>query len=328
MLAERAFGFVGLGITFWMIFRLGPSRIWSNLHLVSWGFVVFTALKGMEFLFESYAWMLIGSKPGEKIPFCQAFKSIIEGNALNYITLTRMGGEPLKAMAFREKMGLARSAASAIVLKFCNLLGFWLVISGGFVLALFSTDLTLGIKFRIGVGIGLVTVFIASASLLQRVGIFSPISWILKKFEAQAEWMREHILHLSRLDEHVFETYRSGPWRISVSVLLCALVWVEELFFIWLVLKFLHMGEAWSTAAIAGTIALLLNQLLFFIPWRAGSQEGTMVLSFTLLGLSEPAGLSIAILKRFRELIWVFAGLIFFALETLKSPEKASTQNS
>ncbi len=325
LLSERAFGVFGLGLSVWMVYRLGPERISANLHLINWGFFVLAALKGTEFVFEALAWKLITSRPDAKISFWQSFKTILEGNALNYITLTRMGGEPLKAIAFREKLGLARSAASAIVLKFCVLLGFWLVISGGFVLALFSTDLTLGIKFRIGVGIGLVTLFIASASWLQSIGFFIPFSWLLKKFESQTEWMQEHVLRLSSLDEEVFDTYRSGRFRISLSVILCALVWVEELFFIWLVLQFLHISESWATAAITGTIALLLNHLLFFIPWRAGTQEGTMVLSFTILGLSEPAGLSIAILKRLRELLWVFAGLIFFALETLKSPLRTGT---
>ncbi|MBI3012019.1 MAG: hypothetical protein HYY63_00150 [Elusimicrobia bacterium] len=40
-----------------------------------------------------------------------------------------------------------------------------------------------------------------------------------------------------------------------------------------------------------------------------------MVLTFTILGLSEPLGLSLAILRRMRELVLVFLGLILFSLE-------------
>ena len=129
------------------------------------------------------------------------------------------------------------------------------------------------------------------------------------------------------MDEHILETYRSRPWRVSGAVLLCSLVWVEEIFFIWLGFHFLRLEEGWATVVIAGTISLLLNRALFFVPWHAGSQEGAMVLAFTILGLSEPVGFSIAILKRFRELLWVFLGLSFFAIETLKNPRLANVQN-
>ena len=142
--------------------------------------------------------------------------------------------------------------------------------------------------------------------ILKLIGIIETDIEILKKFESQTEWLKDHVLRLTRLDDQVIETYSSRPFRISVSVILCALVWVEELFFIWLGLRFLHLDVSWFTAAILGTMALLLNHLLFFVPWRAGTQEGTMVLAFTFLNLSEPAGLSIAILKRLRELLWVF----------------------
>lgn len=320
ILLERGFGILGILITLWMIMRLGPSRIASNLQRVGWGFFVLAAFKGVQYLLETVAWKLVAREGGLKIPFWFAFKIILEGNSLNYITLTRMGGEPLKAVAFRERMGLARSAASVIVIKFCVLLGFWIVICCGFIVALSLADLPRDIETRIGVGIALVTLFIFTVTWMQTVGFFRPLSWVLKKFESQQDWLWKQAFRISRLDEQVFETYKSRPWRITLSVVLCALIWIEELFFIWLALHFLRLDGSWLTAAILGTVALLLNHLFFFIPLRAGTQEGTMVLAFSLLKLSEPAGLSVAILKRLREILWVFVGLILFALETLKFP--------
>lgn len=327
LLWERGIGIAGMGITCWMLYRLGPSRIAANLHLVNWGFFILAGLKAAEYLLESFAWKLIASEKNRKIPFGRAFLYTLEGNSLNYITLTHMGGEGLKAVAFREKIGLARSAAAAVVLKFCTLLGFWLVISGGFILALFSADLPVKVKVYFGIGITLVTAIILSASWVQRVGIFGPFVRLLQKFESQMESLREYVLHLTRLDEHILETYRSRPWRVSAAVLLCSLVWVEEIFFIWLGLRFLRLEENWFIVVIAGSISLLLNRFLFFVPWRAGSQEGTLVLAFTILGLSEPVGFSIALLKRLRELLWVFLGLSAFAIETLKNPRIADVQN-
>ena len=325
---ERAFGIFGICLTFWMIYRLGPSRVASDLHRVSWGFFVLVLFKGMETALETCAWKGIIPPGGNKIGFWEAFKTILEGNALNYITMTRMGGEPLKAFAFKDRIGLARSTASVIILKFCVLTGFWITIAGGFIAVLFRADIPSGVKIRVGLGVLLVTLFLASASWMQSVGLFKPISWVLKKFEAQKDWMKENLLGITHMDDHLLETYRSRPFRVGFAILLCTLVWVEEIFFIWLGLRFLHLDQDWYSAAIVGTLALLLNHLLFFVPWRAGTQEGTMVLAFTIGDLSEPVGLSVAILKRLRELLWVFLGLIFFALETLKAPDSEAPPSS
>lgn len=323
---ERAFGVFGLGITFWMIYRLGPSRVAANLHQIGWGFFALTAMKGAEYFLETIAWMLILAGEKEKIGFWKVFKNILEGNALNYITMTRMGGEPLKAVAFKDRLGLAKSAASAIVLKYCVLMGFWIAISGGFIVILFEADIPADFKIKIGGGIALVSLFMLSISWIQRIGVFSPISWVLKKFESQRDWIKENILRLTHMDKQIVETYRSRPLGITIAIFLCTLGWVEEIVFIWLGLEFLRMGENWLTAISIGTISMLLNHLLFFVPWRAGTQEGTVVLAFTITDLSEPVGLSIAILKRLRELVWVFVGLSFFASETLKSPPSALPQ--
>jgi uncharacterized protein (TIRG00374 family) len=320
LLFERGIGIAGLAIACWMVYRLGPSRIAAHLHLISWGFFILAGLKALEFFLEAFAWKLIADETDHKISFGKAFLYTLEGNSLN-ITLTHMGGEGLKALAFRESIGLPKSAAAAIVLKFCAILGFWLVMSGGFILALFSKDLSGKVKVYFGLGIALVTAIILSVSWMQKVGIFRPLAWFLEKLKTPVEWLNEHVLKLTQLDEHILKTYRSRPWRVSAAVLLCSFVWVEEIFSIWLGLRFLGLAESGFTVIIAGTFSFLLTRFLFFVPWRAGIQEGTLVLAFTLLGLSEPVGLSIAILKRLRELLWVFLGLSAFAVETLKSPD-------
>src|SRR5438552_2183816 len=81
---------------------------------------------------------------------------------------------------------------------------------------------------------------------------------------------------------------------IAVSTFLCAISWIEEIFFVWLTLHFLKIRESWFLPTLIGTLSLLLNHLFFFVPWRAGTQEGTMVLTFTLLNLQQSTGLSLA----------------------------------
>lgn len=317
---ERAIGIVGLLVLCWMIVRLGPVRIAANLHTVSWGFFLMVAFKGVRYFCQTIAWKLILTQAQRKIGFWKLFKINLEGESLNYITITRMGGEPLKAIAIKEHSSLAQAAASVIVLKFCYIFGFWLTIAGGFIAILLDADVTGEIKRGVGMGLVALTIFILFFSWIQKRGMFSPLSWFLRQFQSKREWISRQVLRLTRLDQEILETYRSKPVRVSVSALLQALGWVEELFFIWLALHFLKLDETWVLPTLIGMMSLLMNSLFFFVPWRAGTQEGTMVLAFTLLDLSEPMGLSLAILRRMRELVWIFAGLILFALESVPTP--------
>lgn len=316
---ERAIGFVGFGILCWMIFRLGPARVVTHLHKVGWGFFLMVFFKGIRYFVQTAAWKLILFQESEKIRFWKLFRIVLEGESLNYITVTRMGGEPFKVIAINEKVSLQRSAASVIVLKFCTIFGFWLTITCGFLLVLLHAGVDGGIKWKIGLGLVGLTTFVILISWVQRRGTFRFLSWILKQFRSKREWISKQVLKLTRLDNEILETYRSRPGRIIVSILLSAAGWIEDIFFIWLALYFLHIQENWFLPTLIGTLSLGMNSFFFFVPWRAGTQEGTMVLSFTLLALSEPMGLSLAILKRMRELIWIFAGLTSFALRSLKN---------
>lgn len=319
---ERAFGIAGLCILSWMIHKLGPSRIANNLHMVSWGFFLMVLSKGTRYLLQTVAWKLILAQERGKIAFWKLFKIILEGESINYITITRMGGEPLKIYAIKNDVPLATAAASVIVLKFCTILGFCMTISIGFIAILIKADVTGAIKFKMGIGLISLAIFLLMFSWVQKIGMFRPLKWILNQFQSKREWIDNQVIRLTRLDNKILETYRSQPTQITLSAFLNTLVWFEEIFFIWLVFHFLHMGEEWILIALIGTMSLLLNSFFFFVPWRAGTQEGTMVLTFTLLNLSESVGLSLAILKRMRELLWVFAGLIFFALESTPSESK------
>ncbi|MBI2915314.1 MAG: flippase-like domain-containing protein [Elusimicrobia bacterium] len=312
---ERSFGFVGILILCWMTYRLGPSLIADNFRKVGLGFFIFVLSKSVTYLCETFAWKLILAEEGKKVGFFRLARTVLEGESLNYITLTRMGGEPLKVYSLKESVPLATAASSVIVLKFCTLFSFWLLISLGFLSVLFQGDLTGDIKKSLGLEVVLLTGFIFLIVWIQKKGTFSPLSWLLNKFRSKREWISTQVIRLTRLDNKILETYRLRSRRIAVSVLLCAVHWLEEIFFLWLAFRFLHVEEGWMITALIGIIALLMNSFFFFVPWRAGTQEGTMVLTFTILGLSEPLGLSLAILRRMRELVLVFLGLILFSLE-------------
>ena len=57
-------------------------------------------------------------------------------------------------------------------------------------------------------------------------------------------------------------------------------------------------------------LAAFVDAIVFFVPAKAGAQEGGKVLAFALAGLPAAAGLAFGLLRRARELAWALLGYL------------------
>ena len=53
-----------------------------------------------------------------------------------------------------------------------------------------------------------------------------------------------------------------------------------------------------------------MDAIVFFVPAKAGAQEGGKILAFTLVGLPAATGLAFGLLRRARELVWALLGYL------------------
>ena len=78
-------------------------------------------------------------------------------------------------------------------------------------------------------------------------------------------------------------------------------------------LYFLEIGASIGRAMTIEVLSVAIDALLFFVPAKAGTQEGGKVLIFQMLGLDPAKGLALGIIRRLRELSWSMVGLIVLA---------------
>jgi hypothetical protein len=64
------------------------------------------------------------------------------------------------------------------------------------------------------------------------------------------------------------------------------------------------MAEAWSIEAVVE----LVRVCAFFIPAGIGAQEGALVLIISPITGQPPLGLTVALVRRFREILWIAWG--------------------
>ena len=108
---------------------------------------------------------------------------------------------------------------------------------------------------------------------------------------------------------------RNGEGSAGIHRTCCALVRSFALGYAcgiiesYLILWFFGIPVSLQLALAVEVLGVLLNNLMFFIPFRVGTQEAGKALVFAMLGLNPAQGLAAGVICRIRELTWAFIGL-------------------
>lgn len=115
------------------------------------------------------------------------------------------------------------------------------------------------------------------------------------------------------MDEGLRKVLIDRPGDLALSILLFACGWAVSAADIFVTLKWMGIEFAWQQALAIHAIAVFIDGVIFFLPARAGSQEGGKVLAFTAVGLPGGAGLICGLLRRTREILWTLFGYALLA---------------
>lgn len=166
-------------------------------------------------------------------------------------------------------------------------------------------------------GLGVFTAVLASLLFLLRRGIFAR----LFRF-AQDRFGFGGPPHLGqalqRLDRELAGVDANGDSRLVLSSASFCLGWALGTVESYLILWFLGLPATLERALTIEVFTVAFNNLLFFVPLRAGTQEGAKVLAFTMLGFSPATGLAAGILYRVRELAWALIGLVILSRQHIR----------
>jgi hypothetical protein len=74
----------------------------------------------------------------------------------------------------------------------------------------------------------------------------------------------------------------------------------------------------------AGPSGRVIDGMLFFVPPKVGTQDGSKVIVFAALGLDPAGGLTVEIVRRIRELTYAGLGLIALGCRCDRPPAGAA----
>lgn len=310
---------LGGGAAFaWLVADMDPAAVWDALAHVGWsGVAVIFAVYLAAFVVDTLSWQLTLPSVRTTVSWLfRLWKVRMVGSAVNNATpFASLGGEPLKALLLRRHYDISwpEGAASLVLAQTVNNIGLVFFLLAG-IAAMFATDALPPLhRLSASVGLGLFATSIAGFFLVQRYRISSQLAGRLHR----SRWARIPLAariaaagkKARRFEDRLIVFYTGKCGRFATAVALAFVTWTLGAVEIWLAMRFLGQPVTFTDAWVIESVTVLLRSTLFFVPANIGIQDGTLVVLVSLMTGSAPAGLALALLRRFRELAWIGFGL-------------------
>jgi glycosyltransferase 2 family protein len=327
----------GIVLFFILLARLGIDNVLTNLRMVGWGIVLIIAAEILAFVPNTLGWRAVFPTGGRVPSFRRLLLARIAGDGANYLTPTAtIGGEFVRVRMLQGQAPLASLVASVMVAKLTQTMALLAFVVYG--VLIIADDLRLPDDAQWGIlgGLTLFASALAGFLVMQRRGMLMPVlglaeRWCFLRFLAP---LRSSI---ERIDSEMARVHQESTGRIVLSSASFALAYACGIIESYLILCFLGIPVNLKLALAVEVLGVLLNNLMFFVPLRAGTQEAGKALVFAVLGLNPAQGLAAGVICRIRELIWALLGLAILArsglhtrsvsLETSPSPSPSSSMN-
>ncbi len=302
---------VGLLTLTFLVWHIGPNHIYEAVARFGPGALFVMLIPSViMYALEAYGWKIILGPAAERISFGKILAIRTAGEVVNMTTPTAyVGGEPLKAYLLqRHHIPMVEGLASVVIAKTIMTIAQALFILIGIALAFWTLGTAGSSGQMVAAGlfsVALLSFGVAAFVLVQRRGLFT---WLLETFrelglritflEARAEKLRS-------LDQTILSFYTDHRAVFYVSTGLYLLGWLAEAVEVFVIISFLGGPASLLSAIAIGALSVLIKGGTFFIPGSLGAQDAGNLLLLKAFGYSDLTGMTFALLRRFRELVWI-----------------------
>ena len=312
--------FAGLSALFLIVWHIGPQRIYDAAAQLGP-----VALLGMlipstiMYVVEAYSWKVTLGPSAKDIPFWRVLAIKTAGEVVNLTTPAGyIGGEPLKAyLLTKYHVPMVEGLASVVIAKTTKTIAEVLFILLGITLAFWRVDNdgSLGQTVVAAlVSVSLLLFVAASLVFAQRKGFFTWLLEFTRKIGLKVRFLEAREEEIRSLDRMILEYYRHNRRAVYTSTGLFFLSWMAEALEVYIIIWYLG-GPALVLSAISiNALSVFIKGTTFFIPGSLGAQDLGNLFLLKDFGYSEVAGVTFALLRRFRELVWIGIGLLCLAV--------------
>ncbi len=312
---------VGFYILYATIRAVGFENIASRIADLKWKLFPLLLIYPFIFLFDTIGWSFSFPKSLPRhVPFWDLYRIRIIGETLNAVIpwAASLGGEPVKAelLKSRYNIPLSEGLASILIVHTTFWISLNLFVIGAILVTLKTLPLTPILWRSVLIFLfilGFVAVFLVIGL---HFGIFKKVYHLGESFKWWGEKSAEKKHRFLELDSEIKKFYTADRRRFLLSIFFNFLGWFTGTFEVFWIAKILGMPLGFAEACLLEALIQVLRIITFLIPSSIGAQEGGILLIFMQFGFEKSIGLTFAIIRRIREIIWLGLGLtLWFLIE-------------
>jgi type IV secretory pathway VirB3-like protein len=321
------FALLGVALFVYFVRKAGVGQIIDGIGRLGAGFLVIVAIAGIRKVVRALAWTLCFEAP-VSLRFRDAFRAVVAGEALG--TLVPLGmvvSEPAKAALVRDKVPLMAGLSAIAVENLFYSLSVALFIFCGMAALLLSFPLPKALWVSSIAALVIVVCVLAAAYLVisrQRRFLSGLVNFL------HARGIGRRVLENRRdrvrsLEDRVYGFYARNRARFLPILFLEACFHLAGVLEAYVTLTFISdvVAPTLLTAFILESVNRVINVVFKFVPFRMGIDEAGSGLMTHVLKLGRATGVTLAIVRKGRDVAWTSIGVALLVLNGL-SPRKVA----
>jgi len=322
----------GLALFGWFVHRAGVGEIWRTCASMGWLAPLALLPYAVIYAADTLGWRFAFSgSPPLRAGYWRLYFIRWCGEAVNNVVPSAyVGGESVKVyLLHKHGVPAGQVAASVIVGKTVQMLTQVLFIALGAAAFLFITDPGSTMRRAMVFVLAGCVATVAGLFWLQSHGMFTTLFRVLSSLRIRPAALEGKRERLEQIDQRVVDFYRNDKRRFALSAGGYFTGWLLDTLDIYLVAWLLGMPISWTHALAVEAFIGVAKMLGVFVPGALGVQESGIVLVCRLAGLPDALGLSYAIIRRGRDVVYASIGwlLLYLHEASLKELRIASQSN-
>ncbi|WP_447970815.1 flippase-like domain-containing protein [Nitrospira sp. M1] len=296
-----------------IVWHIGPTSIINTaaqLGPLALG-VILLPMVGVYAL-EALGWRLTLGTHAQRIGFAQLFAIRMAGESVNVTTpAAYVGGEPLKAYLLKPYgIPFVEGLASVITAKTTMSIAQVLFIVLGIGLSFLILGASEHYLVAALVSVGLLAFGVLLFVMVQRYGLAMGCLRVLRFCRIKLKFLEERKASLEELDATIRTFYSHHRQTFYVALLTFFIAWMLETLEVYAILYYLDVHVDMLTSLSIAALTVFIKGSTFFIPGSLGAQEGGYVLLLLAYGYPDVTGITFALIRRLREILWILVGLL------------------
>jgi hypothetical protein len=317
---------VGAILFGWSMQDAGTIAVVDGFKRVGAGLIVIILLGGVRSVVRTAAWRFCLDVE-DRLPFGAMFAAYVAGDAIGNVTpFGLLASEPSKIVMVRGRIALPASVASLTVENLFYSATVLVMLVTGTAALLLSFELPAPLRIASLVVLGVAPLVAAAALWIiatRRRVVTAAIEWLARQRVA-ATYLSQRLPYIRQTGERIVGFVARHPSRVVSLILLEAMYHIAAVAEIWFAMNLItgvqtRVLTAFVLEAVNRTITIAFQ----FVPMWLGVDEAGTAAVTNAVHLGSAAGISLALVRKTRIVIWTAIGFLLVLHRGLSSSATA-----